>query len=721
MQQLLSAYPIDMSRVTLLNAEEEGSEHQDPRAIVRYALVLWNQYVTANDAKSLNDFMAQVHWLVQRKRDIGERASGWPIYQSRPEYHTRGPWLSAVVQGCGLSILVRAYQVTHDLVLPNIIDRVAQTFNKDILDGGVRSPVGDEGTFFEEVAVYPASHILTGFIFALFGLYDYIALTNNAHFKQLLVRSHATMHQLLDEFDCGFWTYPDLITNRLASLSELTLQSMLLETLAFYSGCDCCSLFAQRWRKYRGSIISRLYHYIASGLHACRLSLRQRLWNVFHSAALPSRPEPVCIAVPMFPHLGGIMTVMKDIDLIMKDTWRIEYLTQRVGLHQERFVIHQFGTARMSPWNFPLVWFYVICGFAKCLSLMWHGAGYRVILPQDATFTGAYAALAAKLAGIRTVCIDHGALTLLNAPNKAIYRSELTTVFTMKEWPQLLRSLARICLKFYFPSHALLARVSARLSDYFLFPGVKGDGVEEICKGLRIPVSRIRRYASMIDLDRFIMLDNDAKANVREKLGLSADATVIAIICRLSPEKGLDIALQSISRALVTLSPDVQARLRVLIVGDGPIRGQIEADIHAQNLEQTCLMLGEASPTEVLSILSVSNIFLYTATRGTGIPMAVLESMASCCAVIASTEPIANALLLAGGRGIAVSPGNVAQTSKALVQLINDPELCRDMGMLARGYVSAHHNPRNFRRVLLQATYWSDLDKLLEPKVATVL
>jgi glycosyltransferase involved in cell wall biosynthesis len=702
----------------LLTADNENSEHQDPRAVVRHALVLWNRYITANDAKVLNEFIARVRWLVEHKRDIGEHASGWPIYQYCPKSHTSGSWLSAVAQGCGLSVLVRAYQVTRDKVLLEIGDRVAQTFLQDILDGGVSSPIGDGGTFFEEIAVYPASHELTGFVFALFGLHDYMALTNDARFKRLIAHSHATMHLLLDEFDSGFWTYPDLRTNRLSSHSELTLQIMLLETLAFHSGCDHCSTFAQRWHSYRGSIVSRLCYLIADRWHFCRSSLRRKVSKIFHPVELPVRPEPVCIALPLFPHLGGIMTVVQDIDRVMRDVWRIEYLTQHVGPHAERFVVRKFGAAWTSPWNFPLVWLYLISGFVKCLSLMRNGAGYRLILPQDATYTGAYAALAAKLAGIRTVCIDHGDLTLLNAHNKALYRSERIRVYTKKEWPRLLKSVARICLEFYFPSRSLLARISARLVDHFLIPGVKGDGVEEICKDLGIPASRIMRYASMVDSQRHVIVDALTIAKVRERMAVPADAIVIAIVCRLSPDKGLNIALESISRALVALSPEIRARLRVVIVGDGPICGEIEADIQARKLEETCLMLGEASPPEVLSILTVSNIFLYTSTRGTGVPIAVLEAMASCCAVIASTEPIANALLLADGRGIPVSPGDVAQTVRALVQLINNPELCRRMGILARDYVAANHSPTNFRRVLLQATFWSDLDKLLVPKVA---
>ena len=93
--------------------------------------------------------------------------------------------------------------------------------------------------------------------------------------------------------------------------------------------------------------------------------------------------------------------------------------------------------------------------------------------------------------------------------------------------------------------------------------------------------------------------------------------------------------------------------------------------------------------------------------------MAVLEAMASGCAVIASTEPMSNARLLAEGRGIAVPPGDAEQTALALVQLVNDLELCRRMGDLARDYIAVYHSAAVFRRTLLRATYWSGLDEFL--------
>jgi glycosyltransferase involved in cell wall biosynthesis len=373
-------------------------------------------------------------------------------------------------------------------------------------------------------------------------------------------------------------------------------------------------------------------------------------------------------------------------------------------------VIHQFGTTTTSPWHFPTLWLYVLAGCRKILELLHQGAGYHVILPQDGLFTAAFSALAAKLAGGRVVCIDHSTLTWVGS---RAFRAEYTATLAKKHWHWTLRLLDRLLIVLYWPSLYLLARISAFLVDHFLIPGVAGDGIEEICKRLRVPTSRITRYSSMVNMHRHVLPEAATRAARREEKSIPVDAIVVAIICRLAPEKGLDIAIESISRALAILPPELRVRVRVVIAGEGPLRRQVEEDISIRGLSSNCVLWGDIPTKDVLSLLAISDIFLYTSTRGGCFAMAVLEAMASRCAVIASTKPLSNASLLAEGRGIAVPPGDAEQTAMALVRLVSNLELCRHMGHLASNYIAMHHSPTEFRRTLMRATYWSALDEIL--------
>jgi len=271
-------------------------------------------------------------------------------------------------------------------------------------------------------------------------------------------------------------------------------------------------------------------------------------------------------------------------------------------------------------------------------------------------------------------------------------------------------------LKLYWPSISLLALISAHFVDHFLIPGVPGDEMEEVCNALGVRYSRLTRFNSMIDVHRHVLLDTGSRASMREKKGIAADAIVVAIICRLAPEKGLEIAMQSIDQALSTCSSDARSRLRIVIAGDGPLGKYLEEDIQRRQLHQICILWGSIPTEEVITLLGMSDIFLYTSVRGACFPMSVLEAMASGCAVIASAQPLSNAHLLAEGRGIEVPVGDAEQTSAALTRLINDLELCKSMGQLARNYVTAQHSPTMFRRTLLRATGWSGLNEMLADK-----
>lgn len=687
------------------------------------ALMQWNNYLASGGEKSYAyAFLAQARWLLDHTAPIvvagGQEdepyASGWLLPAPSSATSSESVCLSALTQSVGLSVLIRAFQLTGDQEYRDGIQRVVRTFERDILDGGVCAPIGSNGICFEEMAVYPAAHALSGSIFALLGLYDYLQFTHNTHIDGLIQRGLATLHELLGEWESGSWTCTKLLDRELATPTQYELHIALLEALARTSGCEHCAQVAARWKIYSKRSTARLRYRAASLARRLHRGLGQTVQKALFPQPHPACMTRVCLAVPAFPVMGGVLTFLEKVALVSEKSWQREYVTRHIGPDPSGYVIQRFGTRRMTPLYFPFVWLYALAGWGKLISLHRHGTGYTVILPQDGIFTGAFAGLAGRLAGVRVVCIDHGDLSLLQPRNSQIYRSERLEEVDAKNWPWFVRLAARSLLAFYWPSRRLLAWIAARCVDHYLIPGIPEDGVNDICKRLGVPASRITRFANMIEIERHVIPDAETREALRREHGIPADATLIAIVCRLSSEKGLEIAVEAISQALVAL-PDrrLAANVRVIIVGDGPQREQLARDIERHKLSGLCMLWGEASMDEVIAILGISDIFLYTSARGAGYPLAIMEAMTSRCAVIASTEPAANTLLLAEGRGITVPVGDVATTSAALVRLLTHPEQCRSMGEKARAYIAAQHSPEIFWRTLLRATGWSALRKLL--------
>ncbi|GEM_PF-516588 len=830
-RQMLSAYPINMSMFLQLENsafDANGVPYRldmqcyFPVDIARYALAQWNRYCQTGDESCLESFLAQVNWLLKNELRIAGDAGGWPIQEdANAPIH-----LSAIAQGCGLSVLLRAYQImsqqdsvgtrfiastrdeiigrdggrdesrpySRDAAIIASIRRVLLTFERDILDGGILAPIGNDGIFFEEKGIYPASHALIGCLFALHGLFEVVYLSPTLFgsvgtggcgersgglvpvpgwggetslpdtfwnripfcpaappqgqapgphrptphppvptncdgvnlYLQLAQHALKTLHSLLEQFETGrgkghpIWVYADLASRRLAAPAELALMVSLLDALPD----EVCRQYAHRWRQLFNKRIARLRYGLMRGFAACKHSLHVALGFVATGYInLPGAAktlmekgdrERVCVSIQDFPTFGGVGTVLEGMVEVMRERWQVEYLTQYLGPGAERYIIHKFGTRRMTPWYFPFVWLYVLSGIRKFVALMRHHANFRVVLPQDAVFSGALAGIAGKLTGVCVVCIDHGDLSLFTPRNKHILQQERMRAIAGKSWPWPVRFAARQLLAFYWPSRYLLARIASRYIDAYLIPGVPGDSVDEGCQLLGISPHRVTRYGSMIDIHRHPLLDEEMRAAQRREKGLPVDALVIAIACRLAPEKGLDIALESISQALATLTEVQRERVRVVIAGDGPLRQQVEQDIIRHNFGQYCQLWGTLSSSEVIALLGISDIFLYTSTRGACYAMAVLEAMASACAVVASTEPLSNALLLSEGRGFAVPAGDVAATSAALAQLLNNEQLCQQMGQLARQYIATYHSPEMFRRTLERATGWTRLHELID-------
>lgn len=725
------SYPLEVSkmlaaRVAWFDTDSSDRSRQaltQPMLALCSALEQWQRYLAQPAESFAQAFLAQARWLVQHEVLIAQGGSqhdgesreqvdlsvgsGWPL--PVPGAGAEIICLSAQVQGMGLSVLVRAYQLSGEGQFLDVARRVARSFAEDILDGGVQAPVGESGIFFETLAIYPAAHQLSGFLLAVLGLYEYLRVLPDARLAALLQESLETFHRLLSEFDTGYWIRDDLLTRTLATPVGIAVQSELMETLAELTTCELCKKVARRWQGYRRSRLARS--------RAASAGQFSKIWRRLQSACfprpLPASPLKACVIVPAFPVTGGIFTFLKNLVRVTTDSWQYEYLTQHIGPQPSDYRIHRFGTRRMTPWYFPFVWLYVLAGCKKLFSLLRRGAGYTLILAQDGVYTGTLAGLLGRLSGVRVVCIDHSDISLLLPANFQVYRAQRLREISSRGWPWIVRWSAAALAALYWPSRALLARLSARLVDAYLIPGTSQDGVNTLCQQLGISSSRLTRIHNMIELEHHQLPDAQSRHAQRTRYGLTDEARVIALVCRLTTEKGLDSALSALDLALARLTEDQRAQVSMVFVGDGPLRSQLEADVRQRGLDAHCQFLGDASREKVSEILGISDIFLYTSIRGAGYPFAILEAMASSCAVIASTEPPGNQELLAEGRGMIVPVGDAEQTANALVRLLTSPLQTRQMGELARAYVEKEHSPARFQRALLRAMHWRGLRELL--------
>jgi hypothetical protein len=254
--------PLDESGVPYFIPREEefAIAGYHPTYIAEFALAQWNEYLRSKKEEALEAFLTQARWLVVHETRIVDGVGGWPLPFPCHDFYASEPWLSALTQGYAIAVLVRAYRVTSEDKFLEVAHRAVRTFELDIWEGGVSAKVGEHGIFFEEVAVYPPAHILNGYILSLFGLYDYVALTNDIHIARLIQRSVDTLHTLLDDFDLGYGSRYDLLLRRPSSPYYHALHVLLLEALAQYSGCQHCAALSARWESYEHGIKPLINH-----------------------------------------------------------------------------------------------------------------------------------------------------------------------------------------------------------------------------------------------------------------------------------------------------------------------------------------------------------------------------------------------------------------------------------------------------------------------------
>jgi glycosyltransferase involved in cell wall biosynthesis len=710
----LSAYPLDLAPL-LASAREVRSEQEisaampehhlpnacQPTIIAEQALIEWDAYLATGSEPHREAFLSQAVWLLEHATIFAGELAGWPVLTRLTTLPEPVPLLSASTQGLALSVLVRAYRLTSDEAFLQMAGRAARAFTLDIFDGGVSGPIGSEGLFFEEVAAYPAAHHLISCLIALCGLYDYLAVADDAAVAAHVQRCLSTLSTLAPVFDTGYWSRADLASRRLADAATHALHIALLKALAQASGVAAWAALAERWAGYQHSPRALLRRWLANKVG----HLRQICWRwlhrrLFRGAARVGQESPrkVCVPITAFPVPGGMRSVLAGVAQAMAGIWDMEYLTWHVGPHHEGLTIWSFGNAKTANWQFPNVWFYAFAGWRRLVALLRQGRGYQLILAQDGVFTGAYAALAARLAGVRMVSMDHGNITLSSSQT---FRIERLHALNAAPWRS--RVVSRLRFACYWPSLRLLARIATSATDFFL---AAGDAVEAAYQQqFGVSADRISQFPFLIDTERYAPCDALTKAQRRAQLHLPVDGVIVAMVNRLAPAKGIDIALQGISRALSLLPDELRARVRVVIAGDGPLRKQIEEEIRARHLDTTCLLWGETSRDDVAQLLSVSDLFLFTALRDIT-SVAVLEGMAAGLMVIASTTSPAKTALLADGRGLAIPVGDAEAVGAALAEMLCDLPRARNMGAAARAYITTHHSAEVLRQYLLRATGW---------------
>jgi len=223
--------------------------------------------------------------------------------------------------------------------------------------------------------------------------------------------------------------------------------------------------------------------------------------------------------------------------------------------------------------------------------------------------------------------------------------------------------------------HGLVGYVEAiNLADAVIAPSRERA---ELTRRYADPPDKVVYIPNGVDTARFFP---HAKPDhhMRVRHGIGPHDPVILTVARLVPVKGIEDLIAAMS-GVVKRHP--QARL--LLLGDGPERSPLEAQVHAARLGKSVVLAGNQPNEVVPGYLRTCDVAVLP-SRSEGMSVFSLEAMAAGKALIATRVGGTVEVVQHGRTGLLVEPGRPQELANAICQLLADPERRRAMGAAAR-------------------------------------
>lgn len=237
-------------------------------------------------------------------------------------------------------------------------------------------------------------------------------------------------------------------------------------------------------------------------------------------------------------------------------------------------------------------------------------------------------------------------------------------------------------LKAYRHAHHLVGNTKG-ICDYLIQQGVPSGRVHHISNFVE-PIT-VPPQAELEEL--------------RESLGIPNGAFVITCAARFHENKGLPELLNAFGQ-LLAAAPEA----RLILVGDGPLSGQIHRQVETLNLQDRVLLPGWCDPRPYYHLADV----LTSPSRHEPLGNTILEAWACGKPLVATQTQGATELMTHEENGLITPLKDVPALARAFEQLMNDPDLRTSLAEGGAKTVQAR-----FSKEFITGEYLSLYDRLL--------
>lgn len=241
--------------------------------------------------------------------------------------------------------------------------------------------------------------------------------------------------------------------------------------------------------------------------------------------------------------------------------------------------------------------------------------------------------------------------------------------------------------------YLFLDRLSGRFVERFI---VVSEALQRLLIQDRgVPVQRVVKIYNGIEANLYQPLAKHT--DLRNEWGIPATIPLIGAVGRLVWQKGFEFFMKAIPEILQS-SPEA----KFLIVGDGPLRAQLEKLAQSLNIYDSIIFTGFRS--DIRQILSTIDVLMVPSLLE-GLPMIILEGMAMAKPIVATNIDGITEQISHEREGILVPARKPEALAGAVLKIIESDELATALGRAARKKVetsfSVEHMVRETEKVYL--------------------
>jgi len=163
---------------------------------------------------------------------------------------------------------------------------------------------------------------------------------------------------------------------------------------------------------------------------------------------------------------------------------------------------------------------------------------------------------------------------------------------------------------------------------------------------------------------------------------------VITCVGQLAPPKGQPLLVSAVALLL-----ERGRRVRLRLVGDGPVRPDLERQIRELKLGEHVVLEGALDQQRVRAIYAETDIYALP-SFSEGVPVVLMEAMAMQIPCVAAWITGVPELIRDGVDGLLVPPADAGALASAIERLMDDSDLRRRLGESGRARVIEEYNLR---------------------------